>query len=359
MQQLLEILRGRISGEANGEAEWSAALELAAEEHVLPWTAACMRSQSTSLPPGVADRLDQIERDAAKSAFFWISELKGVLHAFHNEGIPAVPLKGPFLGERVYGSAALRMSRDLDVLVSKAYLARAEDALAAVGFIPGAADDYHRPWYRETTTVELHHDVENPLAFNFDVATALLRTRPAVFHGQPTWQLAPEDELLFLCLHAARHRFERLSLIVDIQLAFEKLPATVDGWQPRTETAELNSLLALGLAMARRLKPELAVAIPMPTSGNQHHLEMLADCLWHRLLTQPSEPLDWQAAHAFYLEIEPSAWCRFRRRYRHFRILLGRVIEPDYAFAARLGMRRVWQVRMLRPVRLLSESIKN
>ena len=38
---------------------------------------------------------------------------------------------------------------------------------------PGAADDYHRPWHRATTTVELHHDVENPLAFDFHVEGSL------------------------------------------------------------------------------------------------------------------------------------------------------------------------------------------
>ena len=41
------------------------------------------------------------------------------------------------------------------------------------------------------------------------------------------------------------------------------------------------------------------------------------------------------------------------RRMRHWRILATRVIGPDYAFAERFGLRRKWQVRLLRPLRLM------
>jgi hypothetical protein len=207
--------------------------------------------------------------------------------------------------------------------------------------------------------VELHYDVENPLAFNFRVEGALRNAQAASYQGQPCWQLAPEDELLFLCLHAVRHRFECLNLVLDLQLAFEKLTDSEKAWTPRTEVAELDSLLSLGWMMARHLQPDLAVAFQVPTSKRQNrHLEELASRLWNELLTQTAEPLDWHGAHAFFLELELSGWPRFRRRIRHFRILAGRVIEPDYSFAARFGLHRTWQVRMLRPLRLFDEYVR-
>jgi hypothetical protein len=355
MQCLLDLLRGQIADRLVDDAEWEEALALAEQEHLLPWAAACLRSRQRPLAPGIASRVEKIERDAAIAAFYWTSELKGVLGALGAEEIAAVPLKGPFLAERLYGSAALRVSVDLDVLVAKADLSRAEDVLSAAGFAPGAADDYHRPWRRETTVVELHHDVENPLAFDFHVESALRRTRAAEFQRVRCWRLAPEDELLFLCLHGVRHRFERMNLIVDLQLGFEKLAGGAHAWQPRAEVAGLGGLLTLGLAMARRLQPDLAVGVDFAGPKRQkEHLEKLADRLWHRLLTQSSDPLDWRAVHGFFLEMELPGWPRLYRRYRHVQILAGRVIEPDYAFAARFGMRRDWQARMLRPVRLLA-----
>jgi hypothetical protein len=357
MQCLLDLLRGQSSDRTVDATEWEAALSLAEEHHVLPWATASLRAHDVSLGPELSARVSRIEREAAIAAFYWSAELKGVLHAFEEHGVVVVPLKGPFLAERLYGSTALRASLDLDLLVSKANVARAEAVLIAIGFTPGTPDDYHRQWYRGTTTVELHHDVENPLAFDFHVEQALHRVRPADFEGERCWQLTPEVELLFLCLHGVRHRFERLSLVLDLKLAFEKL-GPADAWRPGPET-ELDSLLILGFAMARRLQPGISTVTPIPQETRQTaHLERLADRLWEQLLTQPSEVLDWRALHAFYLEMELPGSARLGRRWRHAQILLGRVIEPDYKFAARLGLHRTWQARMLRPLRILNDLVR-
>ena len=356
MEYLLALLSGRSVDRPVDEAESQDALTLAEAEHVLPWAAARLRSSQPTLTPALAKRLSGIERDAAIAAFYWSAELKGILNAFEQQGLVTVPLKGPFLAERLYGGTALRVSYDLDLLVSKSDLTRSEALLKALGFVPGTPDDYHRQWYRKSTTVELHHDVENPLAFDFHVESAFRRLRPAAFQGQRCWELDPEDELLFLCLHAVRHRFERLSLIVDLTLAFEKL--TANAGQLRPEVAELGGLLVLGLAMARRLQPDLKATVFASPEQTQH-LERLADHLWDQLLTQTSETLDWQTLHSFYLEMELPGDARVRRRFRHFRILLGRVIEPDYKFAAALGFHRTWQVRVLRPLRLLADLVRH
>jgi len=266
MQCLLELLRGQGGDRAIEDAEWETVLALAQAEHVLPWVVARARSQQVPLSPAIASRLNEIEREAAITAFYWSAELQGVLRAFERAGLKAVPLKGPLLAERLYGATALRVSYDLDLLVAKADMARAGDALKAIGFTSGVPDDYHCQWYRKGTTVELHHDVENPLAFNFRVEGALRRALSADFQGQPCRQLAADDELLYLCLHAVRHRFERLSLIVDLQLAFQKLAGGEDGFQLRPEVAGLASLLILGLAMARRLQPDLALTLQPPAA---------------------------------------------------------------------------------------------
>jgi Uncharacterised nucleotidyltransferase len=357
MQGLLELLRGHRVDLSRDQPEWEQALALAEEEHILPWIARLCERQA-SVAPGLRSRLDTIARDGAITAFYWGSELKAILRAFDQQNVVVVPLKGPFLAERLYGETALRVNYDLDLLVSKRDLTRAEAALSALGYTPDTPDDYHRQWYRDGTSVELHHDVENPLAFNFHIARVLERIQPAAFLGQRCWQLAPSDELLFLCLHGVRHRFERLSLIVDLCLAFERL--SVSGVAPpQPEVAERSSLLALGLAMARRLRPEINDPLCFNASPAQiKHLDGLADRLWRRLLTQPSEPLDWRAVHSFYLELELPGH-RMRRRWHYLQILHTRVIKPDYEFAARFGCTRPWQVRLLRPLRLFKDAMQN
>lgn len=355
MEELLSVLRGRCDQLPAGDHSLAQMLELAEEQHILPWVAHRYAAHHP-VSPEIRDKLRAIKREASIAAFYWVSELVRVLEGFAAAGVKVVPLKGPSLGERLYGDAALRVNYDLDVLVPKAELTRAEAVLAGLGFRPGAPDDYHRQWYRGPTTVELHHDVENPLAFDFDTAGALARAQPASFHGQPCWLLTPGDELVFLCLHAVRHRFERLSLIVDLCFAFESLSLhAVNGYQ---RDSDRSKLLTLGLAMARRLRSETSSRLPVHVSSAEtEHLDALADRLWNQLTTAAGEPLDWRALHAFYLEMELPGR-RSSRRIRHLRILLGRLIAPDYEFAARLGCRRTWQVRLLRPVRLVTDALR-
>lgn len=353
MDCLLDCLRAGGDLRQYAPEGWADALQLAEEERVLPFAAAQLSKRREVVPVGVAAQVDAIECEEAKAAFFWCAELRGVLRAFGEGGIPAVLLKGPSLAQRLYGDVALRPSRDLDLLVAKEDWARGEEALAAIGFAPmREADDYHRPWMRQTTKLELHFDVENPLAFDFRVADALARATAAEFMGEPCRLLAPEDELLYLCLHAARHRYERLGLVLDLRFAFERL-VTRD-WRPRPGIAGLNGLLVLGLIMARRLEPGLIDGWnPGASDREWRHLEAVANGLWLRLRTEPFQRRDWSMAHSFYLQLEPTPWRRLKRRLRHACILCARIIDRDRTFALRFGMTRNWQVRMMRPVRLL------
>ena len=353
---LLELLRGHRVDLACDQPQWEQVLALAEQERILPWVAR-LCEQRPSVTPDLCNRLKTVQRDAAINAFYWSSELKAILRVFDQQNISVVPMKGPFLAERLYGETALRINYDLDLLVSMRDLPQAEAALTALGFIPDMPDDYHRPWRRGRTLVELHHDVENPLAFNFHTPRVLDRTQSSTFLGQRCRQLSPADELLYLCLHGVRHRFERLSLILDLCLAFERLAGDTSSQQ--SYSAESSILLVLGLAMARRLQPELNPPLRLQASPAQiKHLDNVADRLWQQLLTQPSEPLDWRALHLFYLELELPGH-RLRRRWRHLRILHTRVIKPDYEFAARFGCRRPWQVRLLRPLRLLTDALRH
>lgn len=356
MECLLAVLRGECGAGAWSDAELEAALALAERERVLPWTARCLRRSDDTLSARVRERLDAVDRQAKLEAFYWASELMGVLRAFEASHVRAAPLKGPFFAERVYGEAALRASRDLDILVSKRELSCAEACLRASGFVPGIPDDYHCQWQRAGTIVELHRDVENPLAFDFATESALRRAQPALFQGQRCWQLTAEDELLFLCLHGVRHRFESLGLVVDIQLAYRQL----DAWTGSSPaSAEMRKVLALGVAMARRLQPMLPACDVATSREETQRIGALADSVWDRMLMREAEKLDWRGAHAFFVELERPGWPRMVRRWRHLRILALRVMDRDFLFAARFGLRRRWQAWALRPVRLISAMVSN
>jgi hypothetical protein len=233
----------------------------------------------------------------------------------------------------------------------------AENILAKLGFASSLRpDDYHGSWRRGTTLVELHHNVENPLAFRFHLDDVWKRARPIAFGGQPVYQLAAADELCFLALHGVRHRFERLSHVLDLALAFETLlPQVPPDWFSANQSRDLRSLLLLGHAMAKYMRFNLP-ALPIPVA-NEHrrHLESIAAARWNALLQAPAPFLDWSAQHRFYLEIEPTAVARLHRSIRHSLILSTRLIQADFDFAARFRIRQPLFVWMLRPLRLLTK----
>jgi hypothetical protein len=162
--------------------------------------------------------------------------------------------------------------------------------------------------------------------------------------------------MLYLCFHAVRHRFERLCLILDLGLAF-RLPGLPPVGVAEWSSPVFDNILALGWMMATRLDPQIPEAACV-RSGSRKRLEQLADRLWQELLLAPPKALDWAAQHRFYLELENPGRSRFLRRWRHQRILMTRLIDADFAFAGRFNLHRNWQVRLLRPIRLLMNRLR-
>ncbi|MFP5227795.1 MAG: nucleotidyltransferase family protein [Acidobacteriota bacterium] len=355
MHWLLRLLRGQARWNDAPETEWMKVLDLAEQENVLPWAATRLRAQLDNSASPFAARLERVARNARVFAFLWSATLRSTLAEFHHRSIPVLSLKGPWMAHRLYGDASLKLYSDLDLLVHRQDIARAESLLVQLGFhAKERRDDYHRPWHREGLRIELHHDVENPLAFDFRVEDAWGRAVPAAFDGVPARLLSPPDELLFLCLHSVRHRFERLSHVLDLLLAFHHFGDAVSAAAKCAPAAQ--RVLTLGAIMASRLDPRFAVPAEFARTSDYTALERLADSLWEERMQQPAPALDWKLQHRFYLALETRPWDRLFARFRHLRILATRLIEPDFAFAARFHLDRSWQVWLVRPIRLLRRS---
>jgi hypothetical protein len=359
MQTLLDLMRGALKDPNLPAEEQLTVLDLAAEENVLPWVASCLRAQTDCGVPQVDARLRLIDREARISAFIWSETLRSTLAEFHRRDVPVISLKGPWLARRLYGDTALRLYSDLDLLVRRTDFVRSEELLSGLGFAAtGRREDYARTWGRGSVILELHDDVENPLAFDFGIEGAWDRAQLAEFDGVQARLLAPSDELRFLCLHGARHRFERLSHILDLVLAFRRLTRRQSGTEPESR-GESERMLALGCMMAARLDPQVAeVEACYTVIPDRRSLEKTADQLWQERMQQSAPMLDWRTKHRFLLSIERQGWDRFHVRMRHLRILSTRLITADFAFAAKFNLYRTWQVWMLRPVRLLLRACR-
>ncbi len=157
--------------------------------------------------------------------------LAEALSALSNQGVPAIPLKGVALAEALYGDVSLRPSSDLDVLVPRAAVGRALDSLRAIGYIPQVAGRL-RPdrLFRNDIAhalVRRAHAIEYSLDLHWGIASQASGDIRAMdelwaaahrheFRGVGAYGLSAEWELLFLALHAARHRWVGLKWLVDV-----------------------------------------------------------------------------------------------------------------------------------------------
>ncbi len=176
--------------------------------------------------------LEQESLAVAQQALRSHALLLRCLEAFEGAGLSPVVLKGPVLAARTWPEPLLRPCVDVDLLVREEELERAREVLREMGLQiqPGTAehageDEHHVVFVTGTGgMVELHH---RPLAgLGTSIEWSHLQpVREVPWEGRTVRVLAPEDEVLYLAVHAANHLFRRLSWSWDLILFAQAHPA--------------------------------------------------------------------------------------------------------------------------------------
>lgn len=229
-------------------------------------------------PGELVGRLGQWRRDIALRNLQQIALLGRLSGALGDEGIRAVVLKGPVLASTVYPDPGLREFADLDLLVSEEDRDRAVRLLRARGFSapgdggPDPADpppgSYALQLYRERDggAVDLHWDLapaHRPLAP--DTAGIRARARRLEVHGHALRVPRPEDHLLLLAVHGAKHGprpWPKLKWIADVAWLLTRTSRA--DWAESLERARASGsgrAVLLGVALARDL-----LGAPVPAS---------------------------------------------------------------------------------------------
>lgn len=167
-------------------------------------------------------KIDTVWRDVLRDT------LHEALHALARNGVATVALKGPLLAARLYDDAVVRPSVDLDLLVEPASLQTAAVALGSLGYEREGGEvgrffrDHHHHvhlFHPARPPIELHFEAYRGFGTVLPAAPFLARSIPCAVPG---WHearvLAPEDEFLYLAVHAASHRFQLLVWLFDLKL---------------------------------------------------------------------------------------------------------------------------------------------
>lgn len=185
-----------------------------------------------------------------------VAMLRRIDEALAIEELRAVVLKGALLAERLYRRPAARFTTDIDLLVAPDDLERALAALRGVGYeaYDGPEEEHFR---RAGHHLHLYQEGAPPLELHFHAyrgfgevlaAPSLIARSEAVEGFAAIRALAPDDELLYLAVHAAAHRFSRLGWLYDLELLLRRHgPWLVDAARERARVHRLAAPLAFAL----------------------------------------------------------------------------------------------------------------
>src|SRR5258708_1061759 len=297
---------------------WSLLLRLARPHGLMPLLYWHLRTICPdSVPPSTLEELrDHFERNSRRNLLS-LAELLELLKLFDQNGIAAIPYKGPVLAATVYGNLALREFIDLDILVPKSRVREARDLLVARGYQPGSIlatdrqeaaflDSGHELVHRHPTKqsgVELQWALL-PRYMTIPIALEQLRRSlvPITIGKATVPGFPPEDLLLILCVHGANHCWQRLDWICGVSEVIRR-HREID-WPRMVEQADAlgcRRILFLGLFLAASL---LKSAVPKGLRENIESddiVRSLADEVERRLFDLSAVPRNPLATALFHL----------------------------------------------------------
>jgi hypothetical protein len=281
-----------------------------------------------AVPATTMDQLRRYFHTITLGNLFLVRELCSLLSMLDAHGIPAIPYKGPVLAISVYGNLALRQFRDLDVLVREQDAARAKDLLLSQGYRlqhqTSAAYEALFRHFRQTydlvredeqVLLELHWNIISwPVFFPTASMSLWEHVEKIPLADRVVCTLAAEDMLALVCVHGAKHRWERLAMICDVAELIRAYPA-IDWGRVLEQTRRLGGsrMLYLGLFLAQHL---LGAIVPGDI-GRQIEADPVVRALGNRvcewLFGGPADLFRTLQQHAFYLKLSEhlrdKVWC--------------------------------------------------
>jgi hypothetical protein len=211
------------------DLDWEYILRRALYSGMMPLLYRHLRAASPGAVPGaILDQLRDHFYQVTGQNLLLTRELLGLLKLFETHGIPAIPFKGPALAAAIYGDLGFREFADLDFLVKRRDIPRAKELLISWGYRPDSNPTpaqeldllrYHHSqvFLREQVVVEIHwRIVQRSYSFPLEPDHLWERCISIPLDGRDVLAFSPEDLLLILCAHGAKHGWDRLVWISDI-----------------------------------------------------------------------------------------------------------------------------------------------
>ncbi len=259
-RELVQLLRSDAAAPHGGDAcerLWQAALH---EEVAVP----------LAMKLGPTDEAYLLEQQLQhETRLYWLEK---ILRRLEAASVRVVNLKGPVFGERFYRPPYGRTSLDLDLALTFQEVPAAVRELERLGYrsepILFVPMDQHAILLHEfAPEIELHYKLLSEFGVNAEMSGFLARARTVEIPGLgPVRVPDPEDEFLFLCTHAAKHRFRKLRWMYDLFLLLGSSSLDWNAVWRRASEMHARTLLALTVVVLEREWGLRVSRVPIPAA---------------------------------------------------------------------------------------------
>ena len=338
--------------------DWIEFTRLAEHHAVGPIVYRSLSAYPHSVPGSVLEQLRKdYERNAQKNLRL-THELIRILDCLECHGIPAIPYKGPVLAKVVYGDIALRRFSDLDILIHAADVPGAKAAVYELGYTPtlelneaeqaahvASGQEWPFDGRLGNNLLEIQWRVlPRFYAVEFGIESFFGRALRVDLGGSSVRTLTPEDLLLVLCVHTAKHVWSRLAWLCDIAQTMRSQSIDYNSAHRTAKRLGIERIVAVNVLLQSQL---LDGPLPEPfrkSMENDPEIEHLAETA-RRVLIGNAD-YDAQSSDYFGLMV------RFRERFQDkFRVLFRLIFTPGVGewSAVRLP---AWLFPLYRGIRL-------
>ncbi|MEC0344787.1 nucleotidyltransferase domain-containing protein [Peribacillus frigoritolerans] len=224
------------------DIDWDLFLQLAAHHRIYPLAYSKLNKIGVELIPlYVIQTLYQKYKENTFQMLHLSGEMERVSKLFTENNIRLLFLKGPAIAADIYGDISLRTSKDLDILIPKTDLNRAEQLLLNCGYEKEETSPFstkrksgsiHVSYYhsQKKTQIEIHWRLYRPPATEPSFDELWRRKRISNLTSYPVYLFGKDDLFFYLVNHGAKHGWFRLRWLADIDQIIRKSNITKENY---------------------------------------------------------------------------------------------------------------------------------
>jgi putative nucleotidyltransferase-like protein len=257
------------------QLNWDAALLLADQHGTSSLLYHYLEPLAATIPAAAFASLRRRYESNLHKSLLLTRELMRILDCLDALRIEVIPYKGIVLSETYYGDIAMRQSGDMDFFVRVQDVGRINRAVCKLGYTPrlpipeSAEADYIASGYEcafdspaGNNLLELQWALQPRFyAVDFDMAGLFERALNATIAGRGVKTASPEDLLLVLSVHAAKHVWGRLIWLCDIGQIVKREDLNWAWVRAQAHHLGIERILHITLLLANRF---LATPVPAP-----------------------------------------------------------------------------------------------